>query len=620
MTSAEQNPDLEALLEYIRLNRSFDFSGYKRTSLSRRIRKRMQFVGLENYNDYLDYLQVHPNEFIDLFNTILINVTTFFRDSQAWDYIASEIIPTIINNKHVSKPIRVWSAGCASGEEAYTVAILLAEALGMEQYSARIKVFATDVDTEALNYSRHAAYDAKDLKDIPNDLLEKYFERVNNGHYAVQQELRRGVIFGRHDLVQDAPISKIDLLICRNTLMYFNSETQTRILDRFHFALNNGGFLFLGKAEMLFTRNHSFTPVDLRSRVFAKAPNGNLREMLLNIGRSQNQQDVPEVVNKIRVYETSFEVDPIAQVILDSNNSLLLVNSQARTLFNLNPSDLGRPLQDLELSYRPVELRSCIEQVRINRHSMTLKDIEYPNWEREMRYLNIQIIPLLDDNTQDLIPIKIVFTDVTRFKQLQNELVHANQELETAYEELQSTNEELETTNEELQSTVEELETTNEELHSTNEELETMNEELQSTNEELQTVNEEVRERSDELNRVNIFLESILTSLRAGVVALSPDFNILIWNRKAEDLWGLRQDEVLLRNLMSLDIGLPLEPLRVPLQEILIGQSDYYEIVLDAHNRRGRMIECHVTCTPLLRTATDIQGVILLMEAKKLDQ
>jgi two-component system, chemotaxis family, CheB/CheR fusion protein len=616
MTSTEENPDLEALLEYIRRNRGFDFSGYKRTSLSRRIRKRMQIVGLEDYKDYFDYLEVHPDEFIDLFNTILINVTTFFRDPQAWDYIASEIIPAIIHTKHISKPIRVWSAGCASGEETYTVAMLLAEALGMEQYCARVKVFATDLDAEALNHSRHATYNIKDIKDIKSDLLDKYFERIN-GHYTVQKELRRCVIFGRHDLVQDAPISKIDLLICRNTLMYFNTETQAHILDRFHFALNNGGFLFLGKAEMLFTRNHSFTPLDLRSRVFAKAPNGNLRDMLLSMAHPQKQQAVPEIVDKIRVHETAFEIDPLAQVILDSKNSVLLANSQARTLFNINPRDLGRPLQDLELSYRPVELRSCIEQVRSNRHSISLKDIEYPNSEREMRYFDIQIIPLLDHIIEDLIAIKIIFTDVTRLKQLQNELVHANQELETAYEELQSTNEELETTNEELQSTVEELETTNEELQSTNEELETMNEELQSTNEELQAINEEVREHGDELNRVNVFLESILTSLRAGVVVLSPDFNVLIWNRKAEDLWGLRNDEVLLHNFMSLDIGLPLEPLKVPLREIFSGKSDYYEILLDARNRRGRAIECHVICTPLLRTLTDIQGVILLMEEQQ---
>jgi two-component system CheB/CheR fusion protein len=276
LNDTPENPELENLLQYIKSNRGFDFSGYKRASLSRRIRKRMQIIDIENYADYLDYLEVHPDEFIELFNTVLINVTSFFREPKAWEYIANDIIPQIINKQQANKPIRIWSAGCASGEETYTIAILLAEALGMEQYSQWVKVFATDVDMEALSYARHASYTSKEIQNIPSELLEKYFERINN-HFSIQKELRRGVIYGRHDLVQDAPISKIDLLICRNTLMYFNSETQSKILDRFHFALNSCGFLFLGKAEMLFSRNHLFSALDLRQRVFTKLPNGNFR-------------------------------------------------------------------------------------------------------------------------------------------------------------------------------------------------------------------------------------------------------------------------------------------------------------------------------------------------------
>ncbi|MBR8835285.1 MAG: PAS domain-containing protein [Stigonema ocellatum SAG 48.90 = DSM 106950] len=613
MTSTEINPELESLLDYIKRNRGFDFSGYKRTTLSRRICKRMQIIGVENYNDYLDYLEVHPDEFVELFNTILINVTAFFREPQAWEYIASEIIPGIIASKPITKPIRVWSAGCASGEETYTLAILLAEALGMEQCSTRVKVFATDVDAEALSHSRHANYSIKEVVGIPKDLLNKYFDLVNN-RYVVQKDLRRCVIFGRHDLVQDAPISRIDLLVCRNTLMYFNTETQAKILDRFHFALNDRGYLFLGKAEMLFTRNHSFSPVDLRRRVFTKIPIGNLQDIIRTMADSYNQQPVPEIVDQIRIHEAAFAIDPVAQIVVDINSSVLLANTQARTLFNLNPLDLGRPLQDLELSYRPVELRSRLDQVRSSRRAITLKDIEWPTADREMRYLDVQIIPLLYEKTGDLLGIKIIFSDVTRFKQLQNDLVHTNQELETAYEELQSTVEELETTNEELQSTVEELETTNEELQSTNEELETMNEELQSTNEELQTINEEMRQRSEELNQVNGFLESILTSLRAGVVVLGPDLHIHIWNRKAEDLWGLRADEIFLQHFMSLDIGLPLEPLKQPLRAIIAGQSQSHEVLLNATNRRGKAFQCQVICTPLIRTGSQIHGVILLME------
>lgn len=620
MTPTEENPELENLLEYIKRNRGFDFSGYKRPSLSRRITKRMQTVDVENYSEYLDYLEVHQDEFVNLFNTILINVTAFFRDPQVWEYIANEIIPKIIDSKQPTKPIRVWAAGCASAEETYTIAMLLAEALGMAEYEVRVKVFATDVDTEALNQARHATYSAKDVQSIPPHLLEKYFERVNGSYYTVIKELRRGVIFGRHDLLKDAPISRIDLLICRNTLMYFNTESQAQILARFHFALDDGGFLLLGKAEMLFIRNHSFTPVDLRQRVFVKLANENFRETLLSIAQSQNR-DRFEDVNQIRIYETAFEIDPLAQIIIDLNNSVLLANAQARTLFNLHPRDLGRPLQDLELSYRPVELRSHIDQVKSTRCSIMLKDIEYPSTERKMRYFDVQIMPLLDENAIELHGIKIIFDNATQFKQLHDELLNANQELESAYEELQSTNEELETTNEELQSTIEELETTNEELQSTNEELETMNEELQSTNEELQAINGELRDRSLELNRVNAFLESILSAIRAGVVVINPDLQVLIWNSKAEDLWGLRSDEVFLRYFMNLDIGLPLQPLRQPLKEIIALELDSYEVILEALNRRGRTIQCQVTCTPIMHTSLNIQAVILLMEEReKIDE
>src|SRR5262249_38552592 len=242
--------EFEALLEFLKNSRGFDFTGYKRSSLQRRLGKRMQGLHLERYSDYLDYLEVHPEEFPQLFNTILINVTGFFRDAAAWDCLAAEVVPLIIAEKKPSDLIRVWSAGCASGEEAYTLSIILAEALGFESFRQRVKIYATDVDEEALLQARQASYSAKDLQPIPDTLRSKYFE-FNGQRYVFRPDLRRSVIFGRHDLVQDAPISRLDLLVCRNVLMYFNAETQSRVLARFHFAVNDTGFIFLGRAEML---------------------------------------------------------------------------------------------------------------------------------------------------------------------------------------------------------------------------------------------------------------------------------------------------------------------------------------------------------------------------------
>lgn len=284
-------------------------------------------------------------------------------------------------------------------------------------------------------------------------------------------------------------------------------------------------------------------------------------------------------------------------------------------IFGLTPKDLGRPLQDLEFSYRPVELRSLVDQAHLERRLQSVQEVDWPTSSGEFRCMDVEVTPLLDNGGGDL-GTSISFRDVTLYRKLQEELQHANQELETTLEELQSTNEELETTNEELQSTVEELETTNEELQSTNEELETMNEELQSTNEELQTINDELRQRSDELNEVNAFLESILTSLRGGVVVLDRDLGILIWNHQSENLWGLRSDEVRGKHLLNLDIGLPVEQLKVPIRAILSGEAESSETIVDATNRRGRKISCRVTVTPLLHTEPEqgIRGTILVMD------
>ena len=611
----EGEQDLEVLLEYLKRNRGFDFTGYKRASLARRIQKRMHAVNIARYSDYVDYLEVHPEEFASLFNTILINVTSFFRDEGAWEVLARDVIPEMIERKPRGAQIRVWSAGCASGEEAYTLAIVLAETLGVSEYKERVKIYATDVDEEALAKARQATYSEREVANVPAPLLEKYFERTDSS-YTFRKDLRRQVIFGRHDLIQDAPISRVDLLVCRNSLMYFNAETQSRILARFHFALNDGGILFLGRAETLLTHASTFQPIDLKRRISIKVPRGNLNlrdRLMLMAQNGGDESGSTQVGQHLRLREIAYDTAPVAQLVVDGSGALVLANERSRSLFGLATEDVGRPLQDLKISYRPVELRSLLERAYSERRSVRVRDVEWPLVGGEMRWLDLQLVPLIDTSGQTL-GASIAFTDVSAAKRLQHDLEQTNHELEAAYEELQSTNEELETTNEELQSTVEELETTNEELQSTNEELETMNEELQSTNEELTTINEELRQRSDQLNQVNGFLESILTSLRGGVTVLDKDFKILVWNDRAEDLWGLRENEVVGKHLLGLDIGLPVEKLKQPMKTALNGDEDFVEIVVDATNRRGRQIRCRITASRLVSPAKQPQGVILVMD------
>jgi two-component system, chemotaxis family, CheB/CheR fusion protein len=608
---ANSTMQFEALLDYVLKSRGFDFTAYKRSSLERRVQKRMQVANVEDYGGYCDYLEAHPSEFTLLFNTILINVTNFFRDPEAWEYLAADIIPRVLQSLEGDAFVRVWSAGCSSGEEPFSLAMLLAEALGLDAFRERVKIYATDVDEEALSQGRQASYSEHAIGAVPLALVEKYFEK-SNGAYALNRDLRRSVIFGRHDLIVDPPISRVSLLACRNTLMYFNSEVQQRILGRFHFGLRDGGYLFLGKAEMLLTRSSVFSPVDLKRRVFTKllmlqnrngvvmaAPRGNDAR---NRSRDDNLRDL------------SFHLDPTAQIVINPDSAIAATNERARTLFGLAANDVGRPLQDLEVSYRPAELRSLVEQAAAERRTVTVKDVEFLVPSGERIFFDVQIIPVLDA-ALDVLGTKILFRDVTRYHRLEDDLKTSHQELETANEELQSTNEELETTNEELQSTVEELETTNEELQSTNEELETMNEELQSTNEELQTANDQLRHSSDELNRANAFLENVLSNFREGVVVVDGDLRVQAWNTRAEDLWGLRSAEVVGKHLMNLDLGLPVENLRQPLRRCLSGESPFERVTLQATNRRGRSIEVAVSCTAFT-LGKNGWGAIVMMDDK----
>jgi len=602
--------EFEALLLYLKQSRGFDFTAYKRSSLMRRVLVRMNTAGIKTFPEYHDFLQVDPDEFTRLFNTILINVTSFFRDAQAWAAIADNVIPTLLQELGPADPVRIWSAGCASGEEAYTLAMLFAEALGPEQFRDRVKIYGTDVDEEALSQARLGAYDQRAVEEVPPPLLEKYFDRQND-QLIFNRELRRKVIFGRHDLVQDAPISRVSLLTCRNCLMYFNAEAQARILSRFHFALRDTGFLFLGKAETLLTHSINFGAVDVKRRIFTKAAGSGGGERRLP-GERTRRLDPAEPSQ--RLIDVACDVAPLAQLLVDNTGRIVQVNGQLRSVFGVSPRDVGRPLQDLELSYRPFELRSCIERAYTERRAVTQHEGHWAGPGGQAMFFDLLVVPVPDaDGTY--LGCSIIFTDVTRARTLQDEVQRTHQELETALEELQSTNEELETTNEELQSTVEELETTNEELQSTNEELETMNEELQSTNEELQTINDEVRERSDQVMELNSFLEAILTSLRGAVVMLDRDLRIHKWNERAEDMWGLRSQEVHQRNFLNLDIGLPVEQLKGPVRACLSQEADFLDLTLDATNRRGKPIRVKVTCTQLSAPGGgEPTGVILVME------
>ncbi|MET9273532.1 CheR family methyltransferase [Kribbella sp. NPDC003557] len=610
-TDESVNPGLEQLLAFIRDARGFDFTGYKRSSLARRVRKRMSDVGVGDYLDYRDLLETSAEEFEFLFNTILINVTSFFRDTESWAYLQREIIPDLLSNAGSDQEIRVWSAGCSSGEEAYSLAIMFAQALGIEECARRVKIYGTDVDEEALREARTGAYSEKALDAVPGDLRDQYFEQ-SGSRFVFRSDLRRRVIFGRHDITRDAPISRLHLLVCRNTLMYFNVEAQSQIIDRFHFALRPESYLFLGKAEMLLSDGERFDVVSMRQRVFRRRagrsePPHQPTPLKLTAPTGVERRDA---ARRRQLRDLVMETAPNAMIALDLDGSITQVNSQARAQFGLTSQDVGRPLRDLEVSYRPTELRSLIEQAHSERRTVRVNAVERRLSAQDVQYLDIIVQPLTADDGM-VVGSSVAFIDSTTLTRLQLEVKRNREDLETAYEELQSTNEELETTNEELQSSIEELETTNEELQSTNEELETTNEELQSGNEELETMNEEIRIRSTELDEARTFLEGVLASVAAAVVVLDRELRVRSWNRGAEELWGLRSDEVQRQPFFQLDFGLPTDALVDVVQRCLTSGQRTEPVSVIAVNRRGRKIECSVVCSPL---ANQAEGVVLSVE------
>jgi two-component system CheB/CheR fusion protein len=604
-------PAFENLIRYIQESRGVDFRGYKRTSLRRRISLRMEHLKVDTFARYHSFLEAHPQEFIDLLNTVLINVTSFFRDLDAWEALKTSVLPQLVDSNRRRDQLRIWSVGCATGEEPYSLAMLLCEALGATEFGRRVKIYATDLDEAALNAARHASYLPRDVEGVAEPLLHKYFERTNN-HYLVSRDLRKAVIFGRHNIVHDAPISRIDLLVCRNLLIYLETETQNLVLPRLHYALVDDGCLFLGKAETQLARSKLFAPIDMKHRLFRKVPQEWRRTATGGVLMNNDPPRDPGPSLHTRLLAAIVDNSSSAYLAIDDGDVLAFASAGARRMLEVGDSDVGRPFQDLSVSYRPVELRSQIDEVRRQARPIRIEHQEYHRPPSEPIRLTIDVAPLISRDGRPF-AVLLTFTDTTRTFTLQQELEAAQESLETTIEELQSANEELETTNEELQSTNEELETTNEELQSTNEELETTNEELRSANEELESINEELRRHSDEFGDYRHHVEAIMRGLDAGVVVVGADLKVVSWNRWSENAWGFREEEVVGHPFVSLEIGLPVQNLDQSLWHA-IDQGTASEAVLDAVDRRGRTLKCRVRVAPLVYDDRSTQGAVILME------
>ena len=573
---ADVDPGLRPLLDKLSATHNFDFREYKEPSLARRIRSRMSQVRMDSFDAYSHYLDQHAEEYVTLFNTILINVTGFFRDPEAWKILAADLIPRIVQAAGDSRSIRIWSAGCSSGEEPYSIAMLLAEYLGDRAADYVVKVYATDVDEDALAAARHAVYRLEHLKGVPDALVDKYFA-PDGQLYRVRRDLRRWCIFGSHNLTQAPPLSHIDLLVCRNVLIYFTSELQERILSRFHYAVREDGFLFLGRSESLLARSRLFRPVHLKWRLFERTPSvarqvaavlPDRDDARAHAGSSTHETGARgEQPTGLRSQRT-LEALPSAVMVIDTTDTILAWNPAAEALFDVPvASAVACKFRDLDVSYRVEGLRARIEEVK-TRHSPTrMENVVFARRNGEPMHADIWIQPLFE--AYRLLGILVFAMEASEHARLKEQMSRVAEQHATAIEELQSTNEELETTNEELQSTNEELETTNEELQSTNEELETTVEELQAANTELAALNAELEGRTGERNRLDTFHRSLLNSLNYGIVVLDRDAQVTAWNQTAERLLALRGEHAVGRQFFALPIGQVGQQTRTPFNAVL---------------------------------------------------
>ena len=529
---------LKELLQELAEQRNFDVRGYKKTTLERRFRRRMFQLNVGTYGAYGHYIREHPDEINELLNTLLINVTEFLRDPPAWEILRHEMLPSLLKGLKPGHSFRAWSAGCASGEEAYSIAMLLSQHFGTRIQDYDIKIYGTDVDEDALSIARRGEYSVDAARRVPPEWRDKYLH--GKGLLRVNREIRRLVIFGRSNLGQDAPISHVNLLVCRNVLIYFDSDLQKQILARLHYALEPGGILFLGKSESQLTNSQQFQRLNARWRIFRRITNLPSFDERPEPQHESSARTVNAVRSDLeldglrRQHRDLLDTLRVGVLALGSDETINQHNSSALALCGLSPANLtGKRIADTDIYTRVPDFGAQLQATRINNESA-----RFPariSMGTEQKLIEVTIRPLLDEKSHRSGTL-IYIEDQTVQEKLQTTV----EELESTSEELQSANEELETTNEELQSTNEELETTNEELQSTNEELETTNEELQSLNEELETTNQELEERTKELDQVNSVYSQTLEKIRLPVILVNRERRIEFWNAMALRLFGFK--------------------------------------------------------------------------------
>jgi two-component system CheB/CheR fusion protein len=562
----------EPIYRLLRNRIGHDFSGYKEKTFTRRVRRRMQVLRLTRLPDYVDRLKNDPEEVTLLFRDLLISVTSFFRNPEAFDALEQLVIPRLLEGKGANDTVRIWCPGCATGEEVYSIAILMREHMDPMRSPPKVQIFATDIDEPALEVARAGRYPEPLLENVSPERLKRFFV-ADQAAYTIQKEIRDMCIFSSHSVIRDPPFSRIDLISCRNLLIYLGSEFQNQVIPVFHFALRSRGFLFLGTSENVTQHSDLFSPVDRSQRIFqrrdhAVAP---LRFPMfmpasreLPPARELRQHSTTAAAN-LRRYVESRVMERFAppHVVVNAEGDIL--HFSPRTGKYLEPAT-GLPSRQLLAMARRglrLDLRAALREAVETRTTATRENVEV-EVDAHQQLIDITVEPFGSEHEPLFL---VLFQDVGASFPRSAELrptvdgpehyERLEQELRETRERLQSTVEEYETGVEELKASNEELQSINEELQSTNEELETSKEELQSVNEELHTVNAELNVKVEEVDRAHSDLRNVFEGIEIATVFLDRDLRIRSFTPAVSSIF----------NLISNDRGRPLSDISSNLED-----------------------------------------------------
>lgn len=545
------------LLEEIHKSTKIDFSQYKKNTLVRRLEKRMNINNIVSLEDYLSFLKSHPEENEVLKQDFLIGVTSFFRDIEAFESLKSIIIPDICNNKKDAEPIRIWVAGCSTGEEVYTIAILLDEYIRTNKFNFDFKIFATDIDTKALNAAGMGSFHINICNEIEKKFLENYFLKTGDKIQIIKR-IREKIVFSKHNILKDPPFIRMDLITCRNMLIYFENKAQAKVMHNFQFSLNKFGYLFLGNSESLGVVANEFKTIDSKWKIFQnisdtkRIPTQDNPENRLgtysykSTDRQISQQEYRFKENPETIFHKylSKKHSP-ASIFIDSDFNILFIKGDAGKILSHSEGIFQNNLLKMVNKEIASVIRNGIRRLEAEKTDVIIMgivnkrenelvtfDLSFHKPDEYNDFRNVYLVQFGEEKeviveSKTTVIQHLPFDEISkqRFDDLENELKSAKAELQNVVEELETSNEELQSSNEELMASNEELQSTNEELQSVNEELYTVNSEMQEKNKELQNINNDISNLLDSTDIGTLFLDKNLR-VRKFTPALQRHFKL----------------------------------------------------------------------------------------------